>query len=295
MRCAFSIAAKPTIHRRTQPAASRLLPTLHQVNPSDIIVDGLSVAAHTAENIMYVGLFLIFMLLGHHGPSDEDEELSGIAKKIDDQIFIYIRGCAAGSRTVHRLAGCFVSRWLAFSGCEPSGWAIATPGHSKSLISALVAIVNGTILYLVGLKLALVFGVLAFFLNFVPNIGMFISVLLPMPLVVLEPSFTPLEMVIAFCGPLFVGMVAKDVLEPWLIGKATQLHPVAVLLCILFFGTLWGIVGMIMAVPLTAIVRIVLSNIEHPLPRYIADILGGTKRRHMPLASTSPTHFAAMM
>lgn len=195
---------------------------------------------------MYVGLFLIFMLLGHHGPSDdEEEEMSGIAKKIDDQIFIYIRG--------------------------------------KSLISAFVATVNGTILYLVGLQLALVFGVLAFFLNFVPNVGMFISVLLPMPLVILEPSFTPLEMAIAFCGPLFVGMVAKDVLEPWLIGKATQLHPVAVLLCILFFGTLWGIVGMIMAVPLTAIVRIVLSNIEHPLPRLIADVLGGTKTRHKPL------------
>ena len=45
-------------------------------------------------------------------------------------------------------------------------------------------------------------------------------------------------------------------------GHATKLQPVAVLLCILFFGTLWGILGMVMAVPLTAVARIVLMNVS---------------------------------
>jgi AI-2 transport protein TqsA len=124
-----------------------------------------------------------------------------------------------------------------------------------------------------------VFGVLAFALNFIPNIGMLTSVVLPMPLVLLEPSFTPLQALFAFLGPLFVGTVCKDVLEPLVIGKATTLHPVAVLLCIMLFGSVWGIVGMVMAIPITAVVRIVLMNIEHPLTRLVADVLGGTQHR----------------
>ena len=96
---------------------------------------------------------------------------------------------------------------------------------------------------------------------------------------VLEPSFSGWDVAAAFLGPLTTATFAKDVLEPWLIGAATSLHPVVMLLSIMLFGTIWGMVGMIMAVPLTAIMRIVLKNIEHPLSRYIADVLGGTRTR----------------
>ena len=118
---------------------------------------------------------------------------------------------------------------------------------------------------------------LAFFLNFIPNIGMFTSVLLPMPLVALDPAFTTIQIIIAFAGPLLVGSFAKDVLEPIVLGSGTSLHPISVLLAIMVFGSVWGVTGMVMAVPLTAVLRIHLEAIDHPLPRYAAHALAGTR------------------
>ena len=119
--------------------------------------------------------------------------------------------------------------------------------RGKTSISAFVAIVNGSILWLVGVDLFLAFGVLAFFLNFIPNVGMFTSVILPMPLVALDPAFSGLQISIAFLGPLLVGMLAKDVLEPLVLGHGTSLHPVSVLLAVLLFGSVWGVTGMVRA------------------------------------------------
>lgn len=90
--------------------------------------------------------------------------------------------------------------------------------RGKVGISLLVALVHAGVLRLVGLDLWLVFGVLAFLLNFIPNVGMATAVLLPMPLVVLDPQFGAAAALLAFGGPLLVGLVAKDVLEPLVIG-----------------------------------------------------------------------------
>ena len=118
--------------------------------------------------------------------------------------------------------------------------------RGKTSISAFVAITNGSILWAVGLDLFLAFGVLAFFLNFIPNVGMFTSVILPMPLIALDPTFSTLQIVLAFAAPLTVGMFAKDVLEPVILGHGTSLHPVCVLLAIMLFGSVWGVTGMVM-------------------------------------------------
>lgn len=70
------------------------------------------------------------------------------------------------------------------------------------------------------------------------------------------------------------------------LGNSTSLHPIAVLLAILIFGSVWGLTGMIMAVPLTAVLRIYVSAIDHPMMRGIAQTLAGSHssghaQRHM--------------
>jgi AI-2 transport protein TqsA len=175
-----------------------------------------------------------------------------------------------------------------------------------------VSVTNGVILMFLGVDLFLAFGVLAFFLNFIPNvrspkrpplrsrcsragrpstlrsraacaqIGMFTGVILPMPLVALDPHFNTWQVWLAFVLPLLVGMFAKDVLEPVVLGKGTSLHPVSVLLAIMLFGSVWGVTGMVLAVPLTAVMRIYLEAVDHPLSRYAASALSGT--------SHHPTH-----
>ena len=64
-------------------------------------------------------------------------------------------------------------------------------------------------------------------------------------------------------------------LEPLFIGKSTSLQPVAVLLAIMLWGSVWGVTGMVLAVPMTAVMRIYLAHIAHPLPRYFAAVLAG--------------------
>merc|ERR1719316_151992 len=96
-----------------------------------------------------------------------------------------------------------------------------------------------------------------------------------MPLVLLDPAFGPVGMAIAFLGPLGVGLVAKDVVEPLLIGHSTSLTPVAVLLAVMIWSSIWGLTGAVLAVPMTAVIRIYLAGLEHPLPKYFALVLSG--------------------
>lgn len=96
-----------------------------------------------------------------------------------------------------------------------------------------------------------------------------------MPMVLLEPGSS---VAITFFVPLLSSIVAKDVLEPLLIGHATSLKPIVMLMSIMLFGTIWGMVGMVMAVPMTAVLRIFLKNVEHPLPRWVAEVMGGPMR-----------------
>ena len=103
-----------------------------------------------------------------------------------------------------------------------------------------------------------------------------------MPLVALDPNFSTVQVILAFMAPLAVGMFAKDVLEPVVLGHGTSLHPVSVLLAIMLFGSVWGVTGMVMAVPMTAVLRINLEAIDHPLPRAVADALAGRKSKPRP-------------
>mmetsp|Transcript_13740 Transcript_13740/g.27629 ORF Transcript_13740/g.27629 Transcript_13740/m.27629 type:complete len:124 (-) Transcript_13740:406-777(-) len=120
-----------------------------------------------------------------------------------------------------------------------------------------------------------------------------------MPLIVLDPSFSNAIAGVSFGVPLAFYIFAKDVLEPVVIGKGTSLKPVTVLLAILIYGSVWGITGMVMAVPMTAVLRIYLSNSEHFLAQFVASKLSGEKpayarssrtNSNSTKASTSPHH-----
>ena len=64
---------------------------------------------------------------------------------------------------------------------------------------------------------------LTFFLNFIPNVGGLGAVLLPMPLIALDPQFSSAETAVSFLVPFGVNIFAKDVLEPKILGHATDL------------------------------------------------------------------------
>ena len=145
----------------------------------------------------------------------------------------------------------------------------------KVLISLGVGVATALILLAVGLDLWLVFGVMAFWLNFIPNVGSVVAVLLPMPVVLLDPTFSSGAVFLALVLPFGVHAIAGNVFEPLVFGHSMELAPVTILLSLMLWGSVWGVTGMVLAVPMTAVLRIHLAYVDHPLPRYLAARLVG--------------------
>ena len=143
----------------------------------------------------------------------------------------------------------------------------------KVLTSTVTAALVYAILSIIGIDLALVFALFTFFLNFIPTIGSVIAVLLPLPVVVLTPGISHTEGILAIALPFAVQFSVGNVLEPRLMGRSLDLHPVVVLLALIFWGILWGFVGMLLSIPLTAACRILLEQSSYTKP--VADAMAG--------------------
>lgn len=143
---------------------------------------------------------------------------------------------------------------------------------TKFTVSAVTGILVWMILSLFGLKLAVLFGMTAFLLNFIPSVGSVISTLLPLPLALAQFS-NPWMVVGVVAVPGVVQNVIGNAIEPKLMGKGLELHPVTILLALAFWGLLWGLVGMVLAVPMVASIRIVLVRFD--TTRALGNLLAG--------------------
>jgi len=146
---------------------------------------------------------------------------------------------------------------------------------TKILVSAGTGLVVFVVLEILGVPLALVFGLFSFLLNFVPNIGSIIAALLPLPIVALDPNISATTAILAITIPGAIQFLIGNVVEPKVMGSAVDLHPVTVLMALIFWGMIWGFVGMLLSTPLTATLKIVLGRIELTQP--VADLLAGRK------------------
>ncbi len=142
----------------------------------------------------------------------------------------------------------------------------------KVLLSGATGLLAGLLLWMIGLDLAAVFGVLAFLLNFIPSVGSVVATLLPLPLAIVQFDSTA-AIVAVLVLPGTVQMVIGNVLEPKLMGTSLNLHPITVLLSLIFWGMLWGPAGMVLAAPITAVLKIILDRVESTRP--VADLLAG--------------------
>jgi len=142
---------------------------------------------------------------------------------------------------------------------------------TQTLISAATGILVWLVLAYLGIDLALVFGLFTFLLNFIPSIGSVIAVLLPLPVVLVSPDITTTEAILAIAVPGTLQFVIGNLITPKVMGDALDLHPVAILLALMFWGALWGIVGMLLATPITAILKIAMErfDVTEPLGRML--------------------------
>jgi len=143
----------------------------------------------------------------------------------------------------------------------------------KTFISIATGAIFAAVLKLFGVPMAVTFGMLAFLLNFIPNIGPMLATLLPIPLIILDPEASVSWMVGTITCISAVQLVSGNIIEPNLMGKSSDLHPVTVLLALMFWGMMWGLIGMFLATPITAGLKIVLQRF--PSTRMIARLMAG--------------------
>ena len=143
----------------------------------------------------------------------------------------------------------------------------------QGALSAATGILVGGILAVLGVPLAMVFGLFAFLLNFIPSIGSLIATLLPLPVVLMSPEISSTVAVLAIVLPGLVQFAIGNVISPKVMGDSLELHPVTILLALMIWGALWGIVGMLLATPIMAVLRMLLERME--LTRPVAQLMAG--------------------
>ena len=142
----------------------------------------------------------------------------------------------------------------------------------KFMTSGATAILVGALLAIYKVDLALTFSILVFLLNFIPSVGSIIASIIPVPVLLLQFGFG-VEFVVIMIVSLFIQFLVGNIIEPKIMGDNMGLHSVVVLLFLLFWGFVWGIPGMFLAVPITSILKLILMRFERT--QFLASLMEG--------------------
>jgi AI-2 transport protein TqsA len=142
----------------------------------------------------------------------------------------------------------------------------------KTLTSALTGVVSYFVLKAVGVDFAIFWAFTIFLLNFIPTIGSIIATLFPAMLALIQfDTFLPFMIVLIGVGS--VQLVVGNMLEPKLMGNTLNVSPFVVMMSLTLWGSIWGIAGAFLSVPITVILLIIFAHFEQT--RYIAVLLSG--------------------
>lgn len=128
----------------------------------------------------------------------------------------------------------------------------------KTAMSAAIGVAVGSWTAFLGVDFAVLCGLLAFAFHFVPNVGAVFAAAPAMLLAFVQ--FDASKAIAVGLGYLVVGLVLGNLAEPALLGRRLDLSPLVVFLSLVFWGWLWGPVGMFLSVPMTMAIKIVLAH-----------------------------------
>jgi len=203
-----------------------------------LVADTLSVAASVLSNIALVMVITAFILL----------EAAGLPRK---------------------MRAAFDNPGWRFDQFEHIAQEIQKYLFIKTVISLATGALLGTWDALLGIDFALLWGIVAFLLNYIPNIGSVIAAVPAMLLAIVQ--YGPGRAFGVAAGYLLVNMVLGNIVEPHLMGRRLGLSTLVVFLSLLFWGWVWGPVGMFLSVPLTMVARILFETSERT--HWIATLL----------------------
>jgi predicted PurR-regulated permease PerM len=140
----------------------------------------------------------------------------------------------------------------------------------KTIISMITGVVIWAALWMIGVDYPVLWGVLAFMLNFVPNIGSIIAAVPAVMLTIVQLGVSPALLVAGVY--VAVNIIVGSVIEPKYMGKGLGLSTLVVFVSLVFWGWVLGPVGMLLSVPLTITVKLALDS--KPETQWLGHLLG---------------------
>jgi len=142
----------------------------------------------------------------------------------------------------------------------------------KTLMSLITGALAALILLAGRVDFVIFSALLIFFLNFIPTIGSLLGTAFPVLIAFLRYGFC-LRLVLITAALMIMGFVMGNVVEPQVMGKNLELAPIMIVFSLIFWGWLWGGVGMFLAVPITSALKIIFESIPDLKP--LAAVMSG--------------------
>lgn len=209
-----------------------------------------------------------------------------IMRQVVNTLTAFLRGMVTNTFLVlltvmfllFELAGLPKKLLMAFGPDHPSvpGWTRFTESLNRYLaIKSVISLLTGLCAFLlttfIGLDYALLWGILAFLLNYVPNIGSILAAIPPV-LLALVKFDTAAQAVWTLVGYVLINLTFGNLIEPRVMGKGLGLSTLVVWLSLIFWGWVFGPIGMLLSVPLTMVVKIAMESKEETM--WLAVMLG---------------------
>lgn len=135
----------------------------------------------------------------------------------------------------------------------------------KTLVSLLTALASYIVLLAMGVEFAAFWAGLIFVLNYIPNVGSLVAVMLPVIFSLVQ--FDQLLPTAILAGILTsIQIFFGNILEPRLMGKSLNLSPLVIIISLVVWGYLWGPIGMFLCVPIMVVINIILSHFKSTRP-----------------------------
>ena len=146
----------------------------------------------------------------------------------------------------------------------------------KTVISLITGGLAGIVLFTFDVDFALVWIILTVLLNFIPSIGSIVATILPVTIAFLSTGalYPGLPVLILLS---IIQFIFGNIVDPRLVGDYVDVSPLAVLISLIFWGWLWGILGMFLAVPIIVSLKIICENFEQL--NMIAILISGRPRQ----------------
>lgn len=150
--------------------------------------------------------------------------------------------------------------------------------RGMSIVIIILAILNSIGFMLLGLKFAILLGFLAAVLNIIPYVGVLIGSLIPVGIALItKDSIMSAVGALGVC--VFVQFLENNFITPKIVGSSVKINPLAALIALLLGGLIWGLPGMVLAIPLAGIMKVICDRVE-PLQPY--GFLIGEEVQHKP-------------